>query len=249
MSRYSEGRFRAVGLPYVIYDGLDLNDYFEIVDVGTSAQPNIETNTATIPGVPGEHYYSRQLGPREVNLRLMARADFNDRPSVIQTWRSLAPLISKDVPKPLYLDDEMYLLAVLTGSTELEFLDDRGAVDVTFTAYDPYYHGRIHEIELKAGETDFRVSSLAEVWPVIKVKGATGTLRVEHVQSGDAVVVPNPGEAEIEIRTEYGRVERSGAYVPVDLAQTDYFSLPPSSDVTISLSSGSGVLVYEERAL
>lgn len=246
---YDEGSYRAIGHPHIVYDGIDLNDYFEVVGLGGSVIPSVEAVTATIPNRAGAHYYSRRVGSREVSFRLMARADEPGPVPVIQAWRELAPLINKEEPKRLYIDDEMYLNAVLTGDTALEFVGDRGAVDVTFTAFDPYYHGRVHEIPLATGDNEFHVVSLAEVWPVVRVTGGTSPLQVRYEKTYEEVRVPAVGSAEIEIQMEDGKVFSGANYVPADMQYTDFFSLPPDEDVTVWLSSGSGTLTYEERAL
>lgn len=246
---YDEGRYRATGHPHIVYDGIDLNDYFEVVSLGGSVLPTVEAVTATVPNKAGQHYYGRRVGARTVTFRLMALAEESDPASVMQAWRDLAPFLNKDEPRPLYIDDEMYLNAVLTGETALEFYGDRGAVEVTFTAFDPYFHGRNHEIALAAGDTSFRVVSLAEVWPYITVTGARAPLRVQNKDTAEEVRVPAVGSAKIEIDMENGKVYSNGNYVPADMQYTDFFSLPPEADVTIWLESGSGTLTYEERAL
>lgn len=247
--RFDEGRFRANGRPHIVYDGVDLNDYFEISNFAASVLPNVEAVTTTIPNRAGAHYYGRRVGVREVTFRVTARADEPDPVSVIQTWRTLVPLIAKGEPRRLYLDDDMYLEAMLTGETPLEFIGERGAVDVTFTAFDPYFHGREHEIPLVTGDNSFRVVSLAEVWPVIRVTGASAPLRVQNKTTYEEVRVPAVGSAEIEIRMEDGKVLSGGNYVPADIQHTDFWSLPSQEDATVWLSSGHGTLTYEERAL
>lgn len=246
--KYDSGRYRGVGHAYIVYDGIDLNDFFEVVGIGAPVSPTIEPITTTIPGKAGQHYYGRRVGALNLTFRLYARANEADHASVIQRWRELKPLIVKPEPKRLYVDDEMYLMAMLTGDTELEFLDERGAVEVTFTAFDPTYHGREHVIELKEGKNSFWVVSLDEVWPVIRVTGAQAPLQVRDNTTYKEVRVPAVGSATIEIRMEDGKVFANSNYVPVDMQYTDFFSLPPNEDAEIYLSSGSGTLTYEERA-
>lgn len=248
--RLDSGRRRADGYEHVVFDGVDLNDYFEVVGVQAPAFPPVEPITTAIPGKAGEHYYSRRVGSREVTLRLMALADKSSPLSVIQRWRELTPLITHGEPKRLYLDDEMYLNAMLTGETPLEFLGKRGAVEVTFTAFDPYYHGQWHELPLEAGDNTFQVISQCETWPIIRVSGASAPLRVRDNATYNEVRVPATGSATIEIRMEEMKVFSGSNYVPVDIQYTDFFPLiPQEEDTTIWLSSGTGTLSYEERAL
>lgn len=247
--RYDEGRLRATGHDHVIFDGVDLNDHFEIVAVSTSAYPAVEAVTATVPGMAGLHYYSRSVGAREVTLTLRAVADAPDPFDVIRRWRELSPLLAHDEPRRLYLDDEWYLNAMLTGETPIEFAGDRGSVEVAFTAFDPRFHGRTHEVELTAGDNTFFVVSHTDVWPVITVTGASPPLSVKNTATEDEVRIPTVGGLPVRILMEDMRCYSGSNYVPVDIQYTDFYSLPANQEATIRLSSGTGTLTYEELAL
>lgn len=247
--RYDEGSLRASGHDHIIYDGVDLNSYFEVTSFGLEALPPVEPITTQIPGKAGQHYYSRQVGARTITLRLMAKADSSDPLRVAERWRELSPLINKDEPRRLYLDSEMYVDALLTGETSIEFFGERGAVELTFSAFDPYFHGREHTVALKAGDNTFMVVSQCEVWPVVTVTGATAPLRVQNKTTADEVRVPAVGGLPIKIDMENMKAYSGSNYVPVDIEHTDFYSLPANELATIWLSSGSGTLTYEERAL
>lgn len=248
-ARFDEGRIRSSGHDHVIFDGVDLNDHFEVAGVSTSALPSVEPVTANVPGKAGVHYYSRNLGARTVSLTLMARAGTDDPFDVIQRWRELSPLLAHDEPRRLYLDDEWYLDAMLTGETPIEFAGERGRVEVQLTAFDPRFHGRTHEIELKPGDNTFYVVSYSDVWPTITVTGAQSPLRVQNRTSADEVRVPAVGELPVQIRMEDMKCFSGSNYVPVDIQYTDFFSLPANQEATIWLSSGTGTLTYQELAL
>lgn len=248
-ARFDEGRIRSSGHDHVIFDGVDLNDHFEIAAVATSAFPSVEPVTANVPGKAGVHYYSRNLGARVVTLTLTARADEDDPFDVIQRWRELSPLLAHDEPRRLYLDDEWYLNAMLTGETPIEFAGDRGRVEVELTAFDPRFHGRTHEVDLAAGDNKFFVTSYTDVWPVITVRGARAPLRVQNKDTADEVRVPTVGSLPVEIRMEDMKCYSGSNYVPVDIQYTDFFTLPPNREATIWLESGTGTLTYEELAL
>lgn len=245
---YDERRLRANGQDHVIYDGVDLNDYFEVTAFGFNVTPSISAVTATVPDKPGEHFYSRQIGVRKGTIRLTARADDEGPLNVIDKWLQLAPLISKDSPRPLYLDSDKYLNAMLVGETPIEFIGERGSVELSFTAFDPYFHGKEHVIPLETGDNAFLVTSVCEVYPVIRVTGADSPLSVRYNETYDTVRIPTVGSAEIEINMDEMKCYSGGNFVPVDIEVTDFFTLPPGKEATVWLSSGTGTLTYEERA-
>lgn len=248
--RFDGGRMRAEGHEHVVFDGIDLNDHFEITGIQAPVFPAIEAITTKVPGRAGEHYYSASVGVRVVTMTLYARADSDDPFSVIRRWRELSPTLLRDEPRPLYLDDDWYLMAMLTGETPIEFTGERGRVEVEFTAFDPRYFGPVHEIPLKAGANTFLVQSNIEVWPTIRVTGASSPLDVKNALTEDMVRIPAVGAyLPVEIRMEEMKTYSGSNYVPVDIQYTDFFSLPPFQEATIELSSGSGTLTYQELSL
>lgn len=243
---YDRGRFRGREAKNIVFDGVNLNDYFEVTSLGFDALPSITAVTTDIPGKPGEYYFSRNIGTRTGTLQLSALADDSSPMSVIEKWRELGPLINKSEPRPLYLGNDKYINVMITGETPLEFFGERGLVELKLTAYDPYFHGKTHTVPLVTGDNTFRVLSQCEVWPKISITGAQAPLRVRRKSTYDEVRVPTVGSAKIEIDMENMKVYSGGNYVPVDIQYTDFFSLSPGEVETINLSSGTGTLEYEE---
>lgn len=247
--RIDMNRLLASGHRYVIYDGCDLGQEFELLSVAVPVYPEIEPVTTDVPQKAGSHLYGRKLAPRDVTMRLAVRADSRDPLAIAQAWRSKSPLIYKDEARPLYLDDEMFLNAMAVGSSEMEVARDRGIVTVTFRAFDPYFYGPEHTVDLD-GTARFRVVSQAPVWPVVTVTGASGDLQVRNRTTGDQVVVPGVAPtATIRIDMEDARVYANGNFKAPDMQLTDFFELRPGVDYEITVNSGTGTLTYRERAL
>lgn len=240
-----QGR-RAVGLQHVVFAGVDLSDYFEVMEVQAPAFGKITANTSEVPGKAGAHYHSKQEDSIEIVLRMMARADDENPASVIERWRGLKPLLIHDEPERLYFNSERYYKALVTGDFGLSFMGPRGAVDVTFTCFDPRLFGETHTHALKAGENRFFVRSGSDVWPIIRISGAGRNLRVRNQATYDQVLVPDSGEAEVTIDMENCKVASGLGYLPVDLSVSDFFTLAANEEACISVSSGEGTVEYTE---
>lgn len=248
--RLDMNRLLASGHRYVVYDGCDLGQEFELLSVAVPVYPEVEPITADVPQKAGSHLYGRKLAARDVTMQLAVRADSRDPLAISQAWREKSPLIFKDEPRPLYLDDEMFINAMAIGSSGMERARDRGIVTVTFRAFDPYFYGPEHTIDLSTSPAVFRVVSQTTVWPTVTVTGASGDLQVRNRTTGDQVVVPDvaPG-ATIRVDMENAKVYANGNFKAPNMELTDFFDLRPGVEYEIILNSGSGTLTYRERAL
>lgn len=248
--RYKLGQFDATGHEHIIYGDVDLCRTFEVLQISMDLLPGIETITAKIPGRAGSHYYGREIGDRIITLRTSMHAHSRDPLDIFREWRQESPAFWLNGTQKLWLDEEMYLNAMVTGETPLEFLGPRGVVDIQFTCHDPYFHGRTVEVPLKAGENPFKVMSQCETYPTIEVEGASGSVVVTDAVSGHEIVVPNTDHCTID--TENMKAYVDGRFAPLDMERTDFFSLIPGgpNDLAgVTLASGTGTLRYEELAL
>lgn len=245
--RYKLGQLDATGHEHVTFGDTNLSSVFEVLSVTMDAIPSIEPATVRVPGRAGSHYYGREIGDRVLTIRLSLHAHSRDPLDVFREWRQVSPALWRQETQRLYLDEGMYLNAMVTGEFPLEFLGPRGVVDVQFTCYDPYFHGRDMEVPLEAGDNEFMVVSQCETWPTIEVTGASGSVSVTDKGTGQKVVVPGTDHATIHMETMRATVD--GAFKPVDMTQTDFFPLSPEEITTVSLASGEGVLRYQELAL
>lgn len=232
----------------IIYDGVNLSDYFDITDVVIAPFPARTPNTRKIPGGAGLHFYSVDEGERTITMVMSLIAELRNRWSAFQAWEKCLDILLKDEPKELYLDDERYLLAMALNGSEIERLGFRGVSDISWTAFDPYFYGHLNTFPLNNGANRFFVQGSAETYPLIEVTGVNGPLTVTDDVSGDKVVIPNIGNptAKVIIDPKNLRCTVNGSYLPVDLDRTDYFALKPGM-ASVTLSAGNGMLSYRER--
>lgn len=239
-----------VGAQNVYYDGVNLSDYFDITDVGIQVVPTVELASTAIPGKVGNHFDSVDYGERTITFRMSRLGYDRNKIHITQVFREFLPLLVRDRPCPLSIDEHNEIYAVLTGAEDLERMGMRGIVEVTFTAEDPYFYGDTKQVELEAGDNEVYISNPYSVLPTFEVIGATDPLVITNKDTGDRVYISDTVKPESRVIVDAGneRCTINGSYLPVDPQFNDFFTLPPGL-TNISLSSGAGVLTYRERIL
>lgn len=234
----------------VIYDGVILSDFFDITELNVQPFPQMGAQTISIPGKKGLHFGESTMGVRTLSMKLSLRADTANDFGVFRKWRQFTDLLIKDEPKKLYIGDSQYINAMALSSSELERLGNRGVSTITFTAFDPYFYGDQHEIALRSGSNTVIIQGSCPVYPVITLTGCSGALNVQKTGTADRVVTNSISStsAKIVIDMERQRTTANGSYFPVNMQVTDYFELDPGSN-TVTVSSGSGTLSYQEKYL
>lgn len=231
----------------IIFDGVNLSDYFDINEVDIGPFPEIEVTSIRIPGEAGMRYCSRDIGRREIVMNLSVKSNSRDPISVSRSWRDNARYLLKDEPKALHISDDRTIYALPTSTSELKRLGRRGMSEVTFTAFDPFFYSGNKTVRLFAGQNKFMIAGDYECWPVITLTDVSSPVSVTNYLTGDVVRMPsvlNPS-ARIEIDMREMRCTINGSYSAVDLNVTDYFALNPGLN-DIRLSSGRGTLTYRE---
>lgn len=239
-----------IGAQNVTYDGRSLSHYFNILGIKYQAYPDITINAANVPGRPGGRFGSRELGSRNIVLSLSFKGYDRNPMHVYQVWRKLLPLLMKDEPKPLVLDESKTIYAVVSSVTDLETISNRGFVEVTLTATDPFFYGTKHVIPLVSGSNKFKVLGDYAVRPLIEITNVSGALDVTNNNTSERIHIPQvlSTSAKVTIDTDRLRCEANGSYLECDLTVSDYFQLDPGM-ADIQISRGSGTLTYQELFL
>lgn len=233
----------------VMYDGENLSYFFDITSIKVDAVPSITLNAIKIPGLAGEHYGSRELGSRTIKMTMSVKCKSRHPYKIYAAWRELMSKLLKDTPKPLYLDDDKYVNAIVTDISEIERIGQRGVAEVTFTASDPYFYGPTKTHQLK-GVSSFTAMIQWPVWPIIKLSNCESPLMIVNMNTGDRVVIPDgiSSSGKIVIDMADRRCSINGNFLPVSNELTNFFQIRPGENV-ISISSGVGELIYTERRL
>ena len=233
-----------VGCTRVVYDGVTLSDTFEVHDLRIPVHPKITPAEMTAAERPGSYFCSRKIATRDIVMKLAVNAGSRCPVDIADAWREVAPLVTKDEPKKLYLGD-VYVNAMLIGSTIVELLGYRGAVELTFRAFDPYIYGEEKTVNLAQGDNTVTVGGGEATWPVITATVASGPLTVGN--GTEAVVIPDAAGTTV-IDMDAQRCTVGGAWRACDPTQTDFWQLQVGTN-TVSLSAGSAVMKYIERWL
>lgn len=235
------------GCTGISYDGVNLSDTFVIEDVSIPLLPTFEAVTQELAQRPGAYFSSRKVGTREVKVRLRLDAESRCPVDIFKAWREFSDVFNKPDPRPLKLNDDKFVNALVIGDTEIESTAYYGTVEVAFMCFDPFFYGQDHSIPLPTGTTAFTVLGAVSAYPVIEATASSGTVTVTDVRTAEYVRVPGLASgSKLVIDMERQTATIGGEYVPVDLL-SDFFAI--DGDVQIRLAGASGTLTYRERYL
>lgn len=250
--RYNYSR---LGNKKIVYDGEALSDYFIIAEMSVSPVPAITANSQTMASGVGEWFSNIKLGQRTVNMGLRLNCESPEYVDAVHCWREVRHLIYKTEPKKLQLDEDIYLMAILTNCGDITNKGTWWQVDCTFTCYDPYFYAaKETTITLTAnGTTTINVVSGCEVWPTFKLtpKGSKTDLKVTKVSTGEYVTVPEltgTGQATITTDPSNRKALIGGSYYQVNLGSV-FFSLPAGTSSIKLEGATAGTMTYRGRWL
>ena len=238
-----------VGCPGIIYDGVNLSDIFEVHDIQVPLLPSIEAVTQEMAQRPGAYFQSRKVATREITMKLGLNARSRCPLDIYHAWREQSGLLAKPEPRKLFLKEDRYIWAMLTGESGIENLGYRGVAELTFSCFDPFFYGRERTVDLAAGSNQVQVRGGAAAYPVFTVSGVSGAFTLTNSGTGEMVRVAGLTQATVlRIDMTNYRCTVNGNYKPADISVTDFWPLEPGT-ATLQLSGGSGTMTYEERYL
>lgn len=230
----------------ITFDGEHLAKYFVVCKVDMTMLPEISINEVQIAGRPGSWYSSRQIGTRDVTIRLGLLNETRDRIESLENWVNRAYLLSKDQECKLELGDYYYVNAVLVGQSPITRRQQWNTVDLTFRCCDPYIYRREFEVPLVSGDNTVVVTGTCPAWPVFEITGGSSTFQLRNMDTGHQVKVDTlSSTAKLIVDMKRRRCEIGGAYKAADPTVTDFWPLNPGEN-NIRLQTGSGVLRYTE---
>ena len=232
----------------IIFNGVDLSKLV-FCKVQRPVLAPIEVTSEEINGGNGAVYKGSRRASYDLPVDIWIRTE--DRRAVADLRHKLAAALWTDEPKPLYLPDDptRYLLAVVSGSTDIDKIsDDCPSATITFKIVDPDYYGRKRRVEF-TGETALSSGGNIDAHFKATVKGASGDrFRLTNLDTAEFVEVVGKltGDSVIRIDTglERATVNNRTAQVSID---SDFFKLGQRS--RIRASSGSVLIEWSERWL
>lgn len=232
---------------YIIYDGVNLADHFDINLVDVDPMPGLSATTKKVPGSPGERFCSMDIGTRSITMDMSVKGYDRDPLHLSRKWRRVGKYLLKNEPKPLMLEDGREIYALPLSTSELQRLGTRGTSTVTFTAFDPFFYGQERSVSLKSGKNTIYIQGDYEIYPTIELSGVSGAVSVTNYLTGEQVRIPSilNAASKVVIDCNTMKCTINGNYLAVDLNVTTFFSLSPGEN-DIRLSGGTGTLKYRE---
>lgn len=159
----------------VKYNGTVLNDIFKIADIRRSS-PEFSIESMQVDGADGEVFEALTVAPHEVVMTAMAVG--NTSAALQRKIRKLMDVLNVKRPRKLVIADEkdddgnqLYRLAVPSGTFDIEQVMRAGRLELTFRQLDPYLYGKERSVVLTAGVTKkIRTGGNAPTWPVAVAK-------------------------------------------------------------------------------
>jgi len=232
------------------FNGYDLEDYVVVEAVRRYLLPPVQNVTYRMPGRDGELHLRAQLGSRatEMDVRLIE----DNKADLLAAIRTLAGILMTREPAKLELDEDgKYEMAILDGMTELDEILDTGGTTLRFVSPSPASYGQEQTVSITVDPITNTGTYPAEGVITVTFDGSASELEVKNVTTGERVYMEHEFVATdvvvIDLHAE--RVTKNGSSIDADVfLDSDFFEIPVGTFV-LTVSDGSGVLVYTDRWL
>ena len=212
--------------------------------------PPVGATFESISGRDGELFKSAYFGGYDLPVDVWLRSD--DRRDAAAVRHALALALSATEPAPLYLPDDptRYLLAIVSGDTDLgEITDSSPSTTINFHIGDPFFYGRKRRVEVSSGT--FTISAGGDRPAHLQITANPASSEAWYVQNVDtgeqvklASSVTSSSTVRVDMAQEHATVNGSLAAVTLD---SDFFTIDGRTKLRIS--SGTAVLEWWERWL
>ena len=211
---------------------------------------DVNATFESVAGRHGELFKSAHRGGYDLPVDMWLRSEH--RRDAAEVRHRLAEMLWSDEPAPLYLPDDptRYLLAIVSGSTDLgEISDDCPMATVTFRIGDPDYYGRKRRMEASAGTFSVNAGGNLPARLTVTAKpGAVSSWTIANIDTGEKVQIASAltsnSVVRLDMALEKATVNNQAAPVTID---SDFFEI--SGRAKLRISSGSAVLEWRERWL
>lgn len=237
----------------MLYKGIDLTEYFKILDIRRDILPPIKLTMLDIPGKDGNLYVKSKFNPRTIEVDIEVKG--KDKEDLRQKISKLATKLYDGKLGILRFKDEIdkHYEAILTDTTYLNEIYVYGQATLTFICPDPYKKGEKIEVEID-NNIKFYNRGIANAIAVLELEVLTDTdeIVISNVTTGKYIKLSGnyvQGD-KIIIDLEKQYVERNGYNDMKNVAiDSDFIRIMPGENqITIS-SNVNGVLSYIERWL
>ena len=237
----------------MIYNGIDLGQYFKILRIDKNIMPDLDFNFSDLAGKQGLLLKSHKLGARKVKIKF----ELKDTPqnNLEEQYLMLADLLHQVEPKPLIFKTEPYVCyyAILTNISDIERIGHFAIMEIEFICPKPFKYS-IDKTEIKdiSGKTIINQGSWETTGQIIvEIKSSVAHLKVTLQNTGEYIYLEDNFKANdiVKINLEDEYVKKNGNLIMDKLYfESDFFDIP-IGEFKITLSSGIGTLEFRERWL
>ncbi len=168
----------------VRYGGMNLDEQFECI-VTKRPLPEFRASSSKVYGVDGEVFEGVNYGTREITIAVYALD--KKRRGIQRAARDLMGILATHEEKKLFIGDErdkdgneLYRLAVPSGTFDFEQFIHAGKWEITFKQFDPFLYGMGQVKKLSHNMwRSFETGGNVEAWPIIKAKPVSNTFTIE----------------------------------------------------------------------
>lgn len=209
----------------MIYDGYDFSHLMRVeTPVGRSLLAEMAVDTESM-GRDGEVYKSASLSALtlDVPVRIIAgQRDLCGQRIAFETMRRMiAGKLYRTKPCKLVLDDapDVYYMAMLTGSTDLDRFVWTGGTTLTFISPKPWAYGSTHTKRSDGGSVQCNVSGTFRTCPVVTVEtqGSTVTVLFDGAAFNVSGTVTSADPVVIDATEDEHTATKGGAPLKVDI--------------------------------
>ncbi len=236
----------------MIYNGIDLKQFFKILKINKSVLPTMENILKEIPGKPGAIVSRTKLKPIQISAEVEVKGPSKEGLNTI--IRELAGMLYTEGTRQLRLPNEIdkYYMAKLEGDTALEEIFNYGRTVLRFICPDPVAYGKLVEVNLNNNTRIYNNGTYPSKGIIkIEITEETDHLEVTLLNTGEFLYIDDNFDAGdivmIDLEKEY--VTKNGySAMPNLYLESDFFEIPVG-EFEITISSGDGILEFRERWL
>ena len=238
-----------IGHNFLVYDGVNLSDFFVVRTFDMPLLPSIEAASIAIDGKAGEWFASRKVQTRDIVIGLGTLNETKNRKDIMAAWFNLSDKLAKDKVCKLEIGNGLYVNALLIGDTSINTDGKWSIVNVTFRCFDPYIYGKEYTETLKSGTTTINVKGKCSTFPVINLTASSSTVLLTDLDTGDRIRYTGMASGtKIVVDMANYKSTVNGVYKAADLTVSDFWPLH-TGDNRLQLTGATGSLTYREMYL
>ena len=232
----------------IVFNGHDLSNLV-YCKIRRPVMASVDATFEDVPGRHGEVFKTVKRDGYDLSVDMWLRTEH--RRDVAEARHKLAAMLWTDEPAPLFLPDDptRYLMAIVSGSTDLdEITDDCPSCTVTFHIGDPDYRGQSRRIEV-SGSAAFAVGgTLPAPMRVTAKPGACSSWRITNTDTGELVEVVQALTADSIVRLDFATEQATvnGSVAALNI-MSDFFEI--NGRAHLKITGGTATIEWEERWL